>query len=72
METNEMLELILGEVRKVSDKVDRLESRMDNLEKREFQNQTSKISDIFKDENRQNKEIIKSILYDVAVLKTRI
>lgn len=68
METNEMLELILGEVRKVSDKVDRLESRMDNLEKREFQNQTSKISD----ENRQNKEIIKSILYDVAVLKTRI
>lgn len=72
METNEMLELILGEVRKVSDKVDRLESRIDNLEKREFQNQTSKISDIFRDENRQNKEIIKSILYDVAVLKTRI
>ncbi len=68
METNEMLELILGEVRKVSDKVDRLESRMDNLEKREFQNQISKISD----ENRQNKEIIKSILYDVAVIKTRI
>lgn len=54
METNEMLELILGEVRKVSDKVDRLESRMDNLEKREFQNQTSKISDIFTDKIKKS------------------
>ncbi len=120
METNEMLELILGEVRKVSDKVDRLESRMDNLEKRmdsleikvnniekkvekleikvnnieqkaekleiksnamevlikdnfaETQKQVVKVVDILRNEDRQNKEIIKSILYDVEVLKTRI
>lgn len=80
-----MLELILSEIRKVSDKVDGLEKRMDNLESKvsemeisiknnfsETQNQVVKLVDVLGNEDRKNKEIFKSLLYDVAVLKTRI